>query len=134
MSLDIELLAQRLVGVTDWLRQHAQGRAMPIGYFGTARRSRRPDGSGAAAGGGGGDRLRGGRPGIAGEGLSRGRAPTLLIVGSRDEPVIEMNQWAAARLRCDHRLVIGRGQRTCSKTGHARKGPQLAADWFDEYC
>ncbi|MGH2356064.1 MAG: dienelactone hydrolase family protein, partial [Chloroflexota bacterium] len=97
LRFDIELLAERLVGATDWLRQHPQARALGIGYFGAST------GAGAALVAAA-ERTevaeavvsRGGRPDLAGPALARVRAPTLLIVGGDDTPVIEMNEAALA--------------------------------------
>ena len=83
---DIELLARRLVDVTAWLATQDDAASLPIGYFGAST------GAGAALRAAADPRVtvgavvsRGGRPDLAGESLTRVRAPTLLIVGGRDE-------------------------------------------------
>jgi len=105
---DIGLLAKRLLRATEWVASLGEPAALPIGYFGAST------GAGAAllAAAAAPDRVRavvsrGGRPDLAGgAALSRVRAPTQLIVGSLDVPVIELNRAALARLRCVHELVI----------------------------
>ncbi|MDF0489302.1 dienelactone hydrolase family protein [Sphingomonas sp. H39-1-10] len=105
---DIALLASRLVGAADWVRGLPSTSMLPIGYFGAST------GAGAAllAASGPDPRIRaivsrGGRPDLAGaRALARVQAPTMLIVGSRDVPVIALNETAMAHLRCEHELVI----------------------------
>lgn len=105
---DISLLARRLLHATDWAATTTELAALPIGYFGAST------GAGAAllAAATAPDRARavvsrGGRPDLAGETiLSRVHAPTLLIVGSRDAPVITLNREAMRHLRCASELVI----------------------------
>src|SRR2546423_6883688 len=93
LRFDIGLLAQRLVAATDWLSAHGQTGALRIGYFGASTgggaalvaAAARADIVGAVV-------SRGGRPDLAGDSLSYVQAPTLLIVGGNDQPVIEMNR------------------------------------------
>src|SRR5919199_4349145 len=92
LRFDIGLLADRLVGATDWLAQNPDTHDLKIGYFGASTgaaaalvaAAERPDAVGAIV-------SRGGRPDLAGPALARVRAPTLLIVGGWDEPVIALN-------------------------------------------
>src|SRR5947209_8429917 len=92
LRFDIGLLAERLVGATDWLTQYPDTRHLRIGYFGASTgaaaalvaAAERPDVVGAVV-------SRGGRPDLAGHALARVRAPTLLIVGGNDFQVIELN-------------------------------------------
>jgi putative phosphoribosyl transferase len=108
LRFDIELLAQRLVAATDWLGQQASGLSgLPIGYFGASTgagaalvaASQRPEVVRAVV-------SRGGRPDLAGDALSHVSAPTLLIVGGNDVPVIGMNQRAAAQITAETQLII----------------------------
>src|SRR3981189_2343986 len=107
LRFDIGLLAQRLVGVTDWLTREQDTLALRIGYFGASTgaaaalvaAAERPDAVGAVV-------SRGGRPDLAGNALPRVRAPTLLIVGGRDEPVIALNQKALARLGAREKQLV----------------------------
>ena len=74
---------------------------------------------------------RGGRPDLAGAALPRVQAPTLLIVGGRDEPVIGMNREALARLRCEKRLEIVPGAtHLFVAPGALEEVARLAAGWF----
>ncbi|HYT76163.1 MAG TPA: dienelactone hydrolase family protein, partial [Vicinamibacterales bacterium] len=97
---DIGLLGRRVVLATDWVRGRADLRGMPIGYFGAST------GAAAALIGAAARPMavravvsRGGRPDLAGAALQDVQAPTLLIVGGDDEPVIEMNRDAMRRMR-----------------------------------
>lgn len=129
---DIALLVDRLLAATEHLRRHVLPPDVPIGYFGAS--------TGAAAALGAAARAphpigavvsRGGRPDLAGSLLPAVTAPTLLIVGSLDEPVIVLNQQAFAELRCERQLVIVQG------AGHLFEEPgtldaviELARAWF----
>ena len=94
---DIELLARRLVDITGWLADQPDTAALPVGYFGAST------GAGAALVAAADPRVkvaavvsRGGRPDLAGDALSKVVAPTLLIVGGRDEVVLALNRRAQA--------------------------------------
>ncbi|HUR53422.1 MAG TPA: alpha/beta fold hydrolase, partial [Gemmataceae bacterium] len=99
LRFDIGLLAARLVGVTDWLAADSRTAERAIGYFGASTgggaalvaAAERPKRVSAVV-------SRGGRPDLAGDALPRVAAPTLLIVGGHDSPVIELNRWALGRL------------------------------------
>jgi dienelactone hydrolase len=105
---DIPLLASRLADATAWTKHTQALAALPTGYFGAST------GAGAAllAASQADGRIaaivsRGGRPDLAGSAaLAKVRAPTLLIVGSRDLPVIELNRAAMRHLHAEHELVI----------------------------
>lgn len=105
---DLPLLASRLAAAIEWTSRVRPIRDLPLGLFGAST------GAGAAllAASTTPDRLaaivsRGGRPDLAGSSaLARVRAPTLLIVGSRDLPVIELNRAAMVHLACQRELVI----------------------------
>ena len=107
LRFNIGLLAERLVGVTDWLVRQPDTRPLRIGYFGASTgaaaalvaAAERPQIVRAIV-------SRGGRPDLAGPAFARVEAPTLLIVGGDDTPVIELNRAALAQLRCEKRLVI----------------------------
>jgi len=77
---------------------------------------------------------RGGRPDLAGAALPRVQAPTLLIVGGRDEPVIAMNRTAFAQLHCEKRLEIVPGAtHLFEEPGTLEEVARLARDWFDRH-
>ncbi|BAS11054.1 putative phosphoribosyl transferase Rv0571c/MT0597 [Arthrobacter sp. Hiyo4] len=98
---NIELLALRLTSATDWLGSRPDTASCSVGFFGAST------GAGAAlwAADEQGARIgavvsRGGRPDLAGERLALVRAPTLLIVGSANHRVLELNRRAKALLHC----------------------------------
>lgn len=133
LRFDIGLLAQRLVDVTEWVESELDD--MSIGYFGSST------GGGAALVAAaqkgfnvGGVVSRGGRPDLAGDALWRVKAPTLLLVGALDYPVIDMNRWAYVRLRVDKELVIVPGaSHLFEEPGTLERVAQLAAEWFQTY-
>jgi dienelactone hydrolase len=135
LRFDIGLLARRLVAVTDWLTQQPHTRAVPIGYFGASTgagaalvaAAERPEAVAAIV-------SRGGRPDLAGPALARVRAPTLLIVGSRDVQVIELNRLALAQLRCEKRLeIIPGASHLFEEPGALDAVARLAREWFEHY-
>jgi putative phosphoribosyl transferase len=129
---DIELLGRRLVAATRWLRSRAEARGLPIGYFGASTgaaaalvaAAELPDEVSAVV-------SRGGRPDLAGERLGDIRAPTLLIVGSADSFVLEVNQDAATRLTCRNELAVVPGAtHLFEEPGALEQVASLAAAWF----
>ncbi len=77
---------------------------------------------------------RGGRPDLAGSRLASVRAPTLLIVGSRDEPVLGLNREAQRQLRCESRLeVVDGATHLFEEPGALATVARLATDWFIEH-
>jgi putative phosphoribosyl transferase len=129
---DIDRLAERLVAATDWLAQQPRTRGRSIGYFGASTGAaaairaavERADIVGAVV-------SRGGRPDLAGNALGRLRAPTLLIVGGDDEPVIGLNEKAAAKIRAPKRLEIIRGAtHLFEEPGALQEVARLAREWF----
>jgi putative phosphoribosyl transferase len=132
---DIELLARRLAGTVDWLAARRDVARLPIGLFGASTgaaaaliaAAERPDQVAAVV-------SRGGRPDLAERALARVRAPTLLIVGSLDGVVIDMNRSAAAALTCAHRVQIVRGAtHLFEEPGKLEQVADLARDWFREH-
>ncbi len=132
---DIPMLGTRLLEVTKWLQTNPEAEGLPIGYFGAST------GAGAAlvAAAEAGTQIsavvsRGGRPDLAKESLSRVRAPTLLIVGGRDDVVEQLNREAEARMRCETKLVIVPGAtHLFEEPGALEKVAVLAADWFVQH-
>jgi dienelactone hydrolase len=129
---DIDLLAGRLAGATDWVMTHPDTAGLPIGYFGASTgaaaalvaAAQRPEDIQAVV-------SRGGRPDLAGAALGRVTAPTLLIVGSLDDVVIELNRAALARLEVAARLEIVPGAtHLFEEPGTLEEVARLARDWF----
>jgi putative phosphoribosyl transferase len=129
---NIELLAARLVAATEWAGREPELAPLPVGYFGAST------GAGAAlwAAGELGGRIaavvsRGGRPDLARERLPAVTSPTLLIVGERDEPVLELNREAQRRLGGRSELVVVPGAtHLFEEPGALERVASLAADWF----
>ena len=135
LSFDIELLARRLVGATDWLTQRAATRHLPIGYFGASTGAaaalvaaiKRPNLVGAIV-------SRGGRPESGRASPARVRAPTLLIVGEKDVQVIELNRAALTQLLCEKQLVIVPGAtHLFDEPGAVDEVARLARKWFERH-
>lgn len=135
LRFDIELLAGRLIECVDWLRKDERTRELKIGTFGSSTgaaaaliaAARRRDAVGAVV-------SRGGRPDLAGAELGDVFAPTLLIVGGRDEDVLELNREALILLRHDKRLEIVPGAtHLFEETGALDAVARLARDWFVSY-
>jgi len=132
LRFDIGLLAKRLAGTTNWIIKNSDTKNLSIGYFGAS--------TGAAAA------LvasvdcpvaisaivsRGGRPDLAGPVLPRVKAPTLLIVGGNDSPVIEMNEEALNLLKIEKKIVIvPDATHLFEEPGTLEQVARLAADWF----
>ena len=131
---DIPLLAERLVAATRWTRTDAQVAALSVGYFGAST------GAGAAlwAAAELGEQVvtvvsRGGRPDLAADKLADVQVPVLLIVGGRDEVVLELNRDAqrAMRTRCELAVVPG-ATHLFEEPGALEEVSRLAADWFEQ--
>lgn len=137
LRFNIQFLADRLVGVTQWVMRRPDLQAFSIGYFGAS--------TGAGAALVAAARLanviravvsRGGRPDLAGdEALRSVVAPTLLIVGGNDEPVIGMNNTALAKLKTpEKQLVIVPGAtHLFEEPGTLEEVARIAAAWFSRY-
>lgn len=134
LRFDIPFLAERLVVITQWLREQPQVAALKIGYFGAST------GAGAAlAAAADLPRLihavvsRGGRPDLAGAALERVMAPTLAIVGGEDRHVLELNRQALVRMHCVHELcVIPGAGHLFEERGALEQVAKLARTWFHE--
>lgn len=133
---DIALLTQRLRAAASWLDRQPLTRALPMGYFGASTGAAAA--LMAAAAQGSDIRAvvsRGGRPDLAGpEALARVACPTLLLVGGRDEEVLELNRQAASLMRCPHRLsVVPGATHLFEEPGTLEAAARQAADWFEKY-
>lgn len=135
LRFDIGLLAGRLAGATDWLGRQPATQHLRVGYFGASTgagaalvaAAERPEAAGAVV-------SRGGRPDLAGEALARVQAPTLLIVGGNDMPVIGLNEEAVAQVHSETRLEIVPGAtHLFEEPGALDTVAGLARDWFAHY-
>ena len=135
LRVDIRLLARRLVGAVDWLARRREIEGLAIGAFGSSTgaaaaliaAAERPARVRAIV-------SRGGRPDLAAGALERVEAPTLLIVGGRDEAVIPLNEQALAGLRGEKRLDIVPGAtHLFEEPGALERVAGMARDWFLEH-
>jgi pimeloyl-ACP methyl ester carboxylesterase len=132
LRFDIDLLANRLVQATRWAAEDRNLCSLPVGYFGAS--------TGAAAALIAAARVptqifavvsRGGRPDLAGTVLPLVNAPTLLIVGGDDLPVIELNKEAFSQLTCDKKMEIVPGAtHLFEERGALDKVARQATNWF----
>ena len=139
LRFDIVMLSKRMVSVTDWFVQNrAMSSTLSIGYFGASTgtaaalvaAAKRTDKVKAVV-------SRGGRPDLADAYLGQIRAPTLLIVGGYDRPVIQMNQDAFDKLKQlspekdEKKLVIvPEATHLFEEPGKLELVAQLATKWF----
>jgi pimeloyl-ACP methyl ester carboxylesterase len=132
LRFDIPMLAQRLTAVVDWLRELRETARLRVGLFGASTGAAaalitaadRPHSIAAVV-------SRGGRPDLAGHALPRVTAPTLLIVGSLDATVLQMNRAAMAQMRGPAALEIVEGAtHLFEEPGALSEVAELAADWF----
>jgi putative phosphoribosyl transferase len=132
---DIEKLGRRLADATRWLQANPATQGLDVAFFGAST------GAGAAVWAAAEPDLdvravvsRGGRPDLAGPRLAAVRAPTLLIVGSRDEHVLALNRRAAAQLRCEKRVAVVPGAtHLFEEPGTLQAAAELARDWFTSH-
>jgi putative phosphoribosyl transferase len=133
LRFDIGLLTRRLAAATRWLREQQWSQALSVGYFGAS--------TGAAAALAASVECevsaivsRGGRPDLAGAALPRVTAPTLLVVGSHDPVVIDLNRRALAELTCEARLEIVAGAtHLFEEPGTLEQVATLATAWFQRW-
>jgi putative phosphoribosyl transferase len=132
LRFNIELLAQRLAAAAHWLAVQRETSGLPVGYFGASTgaaaalvaATQAPNRVAAVV-------SRGGRPDLAGEALPAVSSPTLLIVGSKDVDVIELNRQALDALRCQKDIKIVQGaSHLFEEPGTLEEVAQLACDWF----
>lgn len=131
---DIKLLTRRLMDVTAWVSARPEIAGLNIGYFGAS--------TGAASALEAVARLpqikavvsRGGRPDLAMDALHQVNVPVLLIVGSKDQDVLELNRLAFANLNCEKKLKIIEGAtHLFEEAGTLSKAATEAALWFEKY-
>jgi pimeloyl-ACP methyl ester carboxylesterase len=132
---DIDLLTDRLVGATNYIAKLSKLKNLPIVYFGAS--------TGAASALKAAAKLghqieavvsRGGRPDLAMDDLNLVQAPTLLIVGSLDHVVIELNKQAFKQLNCDKKMVVVEGAtHLFEEPGKLEEVAHLASKWFFEH-
>jgi putative phosphoribosyl transferase len=129
---DIDLLAERLIAVTRWLRVEGELSKLPVAYFGASTGAAAALRAAAALGADVRAVVsRGGRPDLAAEALAEVSSPTLLIVGGEDREVLRLNQAAAGHLRCEHEIaVIPGATHLFEEPGALERVADLASEWF----
>ena len=132
---DIALLARRVERVVEWVGEHPGLCDLPLGLFGASTgaaaalvvAARRPDRVTTVV-------SRGGRPDLAGDALGQVSVPTLLIVGSHDLEVLEMNRTAARDLSGEARIeIVERATHLFEEPGALEQVASLAAGWFSRH-
>ena len=135
LRFDVGMLARRLVAAVDWLSRTPDTAYLPVGFFGASTGAasalitavQRPEIVTAVV-------SRGGRPDLAGPSLAAVRAPTLLLVGGNDIPVIELNRRAMAQMRTEVRLEIVPGAtHLFEEPGTLDVVSAHAAAWFGRF-
>ena len=132
---NIDLLAQRLVHATEWVKKNPDTKSLAVGYFGAS--------TGAAAALIAAAKLpeqvkavvsRGGRPDLAGQHLPNVKAPTLLIVGGDDTQVIELNKQASQQMKTEKKIVIVQdATHLFEEPGKLEEVARLAISWFSKH-
>ncbi|HEX2052666.1 MAG TPA: alpha/beta family hydrolase [Actinomycetota bacterium] len=132
LRFDVRLLAERLAAAAEWTADHPSLPGVAIGYFGASTGAAaaliaaalKPEGIGAIV-------SRGGRPDLAGDFLPQVSAPTLLLVGGRDDVVLDLNRQAQTRLECPAELqVIPGATHLFEEPGALEAVSSAAGDWF----
>jgi len=136
LRFDIPMLAARLAAAAKWAAQNPETKFLPLGYFGASTgagaalmaAARLPDVTQAVV-------SRGGRPDLAGSLLAEVRAPTLLIVGELDAPVIDLNEEAmAAMAQAPTRLeIVPDATHLFEEPGALEQVAKLAGNWFEQH-
>lgn len=131
---NIALLSRRLVRITEWALQQVVLKALPVGYFGASTGAASalqaatvlPENISAIV-------SRGGRPDMA-RAIAGVKSPTLLIVGSLDKQVLDLNQNVFRDLKCDKKMEIIKGaSHLFEEPGTLHQVADLAVDWFKKY-
>ena len=132
LRFDIDLLAGRLADAIEWMARQPSTSRLRVGLFGASTgggaalvaAARLPERVTAVV-------SRGGRPDLAGAALPKVNAPTLLIVGGDDGPVIAMNREAYEEMRCERRMeIIPGASHLFEEPGALERVAELAREWF----
>ncbi|UGU14702.1 alpha/beta hydrolase [Sinomicrobium kalidii] len=133
---DIELLTQRLIDVTNWIKNHPKIKGLPICYFGASTGAA----SALKAAAYFGNTIkavvsRGGRPDLAGDNdLRTVNAATLLIVGGWDQVVLQLNREAYAKLHGKKRLeIIPEASHLFEEPGKLEQATAISVNWFKKH-
>lgn len=133
VRFDIDLLSERLIKTTKWLKQNQETKDLKLAYFGAST------GAAAAINAASEETVsaivsRGGRVDLAEQQLSKIKAPILLIVGENDDFVLEVNQIALKKIECEKKLsIIPNATHLFEETGALEEVAKLAAIWFVKF-
>jgi pimeloyl-ACP methyl ester carboxylesterase len=131
---NIELLTQRLLSATEWLKKHLAAKKCKLAYFGASTGAASALKAAAALPGVGAVVSRGGRPDMAMDNLPFVKAPVLLIVGSYDYEVLKLNEAALKKLNCERELEIVQGAtHLFEEKGAMEQVCEVAANWFKHH-
>ena len=132
---NIDLLVSRLIEATEWLMKNKETQEFPVAYFGASTGAA----SALRAAAYFGKKIkavvsRGGRPDLALKALPMVTAPTLLIVGQLDVPVIQMNKQAFDQLHCIKEMkIIPGATHLFEEPGKLIEVAEIAISWYKEY-
>jgi dienelactone hydrolase len=135
LRFDIGLLAFRVTAAIDWLANNPATGALRTGLYGASTgaaaaivaAAARPLRIGAVV-------SRGGRVDLAGQALSQLRAPTLMIAGGHDQPIVRLNRDAYAAMRTLKAMeVIPGAGHLFEELGAMERVSTLTRDWFVQY-
>jgi len=132
---NMDLLTWRLERATQWVTEQPRCASLAVGYFGASTGAAAALNAAATLGSSIGAVVsRGGRPDLAMEALPSVQSPTLLIVGSLDDVVIELNRQAYAKLKIEKHLAIVKGAtHLFEEPGTLQEVARLAAAWFKRH-
>lgn len=135
LRFDIPLLSRRLVAAARWLGTRPESQDLTIGFFGSSTGGAAALVAAAELGSMAGAVVsRGGRPDLAGKALSKVVSPVLLIVGGRDDVVIELNRQAYSRMKCEKQLeIVPNATHLFEEPGTLETVAASAAGWFGRH-
>ena len=131
---NIDLLTERLTGATEWLEELSAAKDCSIGYFGASTGAASALKASAILPNINAVVSRGGRPDLAMDDLHLVEAPTLLIVGSLDYDVLQLNKEAYIQLECEKKLEVVEGAtHLFEESGKMEIVSEIAGNWFEKY-
>ena len=131
---NIDLLTKRLAGATEWLEELPAAKDCRIGYFGASTGAASALKAAAILPNVNAVVSRGGRPDLAMDDLHLVEAPTLLIVGSLDYDVLQLNKEAYIQLECEKKLEVVEGAtHLFEESGKMEIVSEIAGNWFEKY-
>jgi len=132
---NIDLLTERLIAITKWVKENPETKGLNLGYFGASTGAA----SALVAAAYFGNEIkavvsRGGRPDLGMQDIQKVKAPTLLIVGGYDDLVIQLNQKAFEKLQCERKLeIVPEASHLFEEPGKLNVVARLSADWFSKW-